>query len=274
MTATSGNAMNETLFAQLVTIGAARNIEVTYEDVPGQAPRKRLGYVLSIGNGSYECYGYHLGPVTDEILTDLIAYFENVEDVMNIYSTDLFTYMAGDMVGSSTITLTIANVTMENMNSGKGAQTKPCLRFQERDKLMVLNKTNAKTLAAILGPETDNWKGARVTIAAPIVDAFGKSARSLRVVDVQPPAQIPAKPRNGNATQQPPVPTYGDRSPVAPSALDSYRAYLAANDNRLPADVRELIAWQQGDGSQQDGLFGNDDTAAQAALATAQGKVN
>ena len=248
--------MNETLFAQLVTIGAARNIEVTYEDVPGQAPRKRLGYVLSIGNGSYECYGYHLGPVTDEILTDLITYFENVEDVMNIYSTDLFQYMAGDMIGQSTITLTIANVTMENMNSGKGgAQSKPCLRFKERDKLMVLNKTNAKTLAAILGPETDNWKGARVTIAAPIIDAFGKSARSLRVVDVQPPAQIPAKPRNGNATQQPPVPTYGDRSPVAPSALDSYRAYLAANDNRLPADVRELIAWQQGDG-QDDALFG------------------
>jgi len=258
--------MNETLFAQLVTIGAARNIEVTYEDVPGQAPRKRLGYVLSIGNGSYECYGYHLGPVTDEILTDLIAYFENVEDVMNIYSTDLFQYMAGDMIGQSTITLTIANVTMENMNSGKGgAQSKPCLRFKERDKLMVLNKTNAKTLAAILGPETDNWKGARVTIAAPIIDAFGKSARSLRVVDVQPPAQIPAKPRNGNATQQPPVPTYGDRSPVAPSALDSYRAYLAANDNRLPADVRELIAWQQGDG-QDDALFGT-----QSPLVTVDG---
>jgi hypothetical protein len=90
MTANGGNAMNESLFAQLVAAGAKRSIEVTYEDVPGQAPRKRLGYVLTIGNGSYECYGYHLGPVTDEILTDLIAYFENVEDVMNIYSTDLF----------------------------------------------------------------------------------------------------------------------------------------------------------------------------------------
>ena len=254
MTANGGNAMNESLFAQLVAAGAKRSIEVTYEDVPGQAPRKRLGYVLTIGNGSYECYGYHLGPVTDEVLTDLIAYFENVEDVMNIYSTDLFQYMAGDMIGQSTITLTIANVTMENMNSGKGgAQSKPCLRFKERDKLMVLNKTNAKTLAAVLGPETDNWKGARVTIAAPIIDAFGKSARSLRVTDVQPPAQIPARPRNGNATQQPAA-TYADGSTVAASAIDGYRAYLAANDNRPPADVRELIAWQKGDGSAD--LFG------------------
>ena len=251
--------MNETLFAQLVAIGAARNIEVTYEDVPGQAPRKRLGYVLSIGNGSYECYGYHLGPVTDEILTDLITYFESVEDVMNIYSTDLFQYMAGDMIGQSTITLTIANVTMENMNSGKGgAQSKPCLRFKERDKLMVLNKTNAKTLAAILGPETDNWKGARVTIAAPVIDAFGKSARSLRITDVQPEKIVAAKPRPNSREQEA---TYADGSPVAESALAGYRDYLAAN-NQPPADVRALLAWQQGD------LFG-DDALAEATGADA-----
>jgi len=261
--------MNETLFAQLVATGARRSIEVTYGDVPGHAPRKRLGYVLTIGNGGYECYGYHLGPVTDEVLNDLIAYFENVEDVMNIYSTDLFQYMAGDMIGQSQIVLTIADVTMENMNSGKGGQqTKPCLRFKERSKLMVLNKTNAKALAAILGPETENWKGARVTIAAPVVDAFGKSARSLRVIDVQPPAQIPAKPRTGNATQQP-VPTYADGSPVSPAARDGYRDYLAANDNQPPADVRALIAWQQGD-DQQDGLFGNDDPDGQSGLAASQ----
>ncbi len=266
--------MNESLFAQLVAIGAARNIEVTYEDVPGQAPRKRLGYVLTVGNGSYECYGYHLGPVTDEVLTDLIAYFENVEDVMNIYSTDLFTYMAGDMIGQSNIVLTIADVTMENMNSGKGgAQTKPCLRFKERSKLMVLNKTNAKTLAAVLGPETENWKGARVTIAAPIMDAFGKSQRSLRITDVQPEKITAAKPRSATTTQQPPAPTYADGSAVAASAIDGYRAYLAANDNQPPADVRALIAWQQGDGQQDDLLDGNDDTAQRAALATAQGNL-
>ena len=174
---------------------------------------------------------------------------------MNIYSTDLFQFLAGDMIGTSTITLAIFSVTLENMNSGKGgAQTKPCLHFAERNKLMVLNKTNAKLIAGELGPETENWKGARVTIAAPIIDAFGKSARSLRVVDVQPPAQIPAKPRTGNAQQQPAAPTYADGSTVAPAAIDGYRAYLAANDNRPPADVRELIAWQQGDGSAD--LFG------------------
>jgi hypothetical protein len=117
-----------------------------------------------------------------------------------------------------------------------------------------------------------------VTIAAPVIDAFGKSARSLRVTDVQPPAQIPARPRNGTA-RQPAAPTYADGSPVTESAIDGYRDYLAANDNQPPADVRALIAWQQGDDGQQDDLFGDAEhldrkAATQAALATAQGQMN
>ena len=239
--------MNETLFAQLVAVGSTRGIDVAYEAVPGQPGRNRLSYVLT--SGTYESYGYYLGPLTDEVLTDLIAYFENVEDEMNIYSTELFLYMAGDMLGQSTIELTIAGVTMEAMNSGKGGQqSKPCLRFREREKLMVLNKTNAKTLAAALGPETDNWVGARVKIAAPVIDAFGKSARSLRVIDVQPEKVVAAKPRPNSRESEA---TYGDGSPVAESALAGYRDYLAAN-NQPPADVRALLAWQQGD------LFGDD----------------
>ena len=243
--------MHDNLFERLIAAGVARGIEV-------MADHRQI----TLRRDTDSCLQQRtaFGDVTDEVLQDLIVFFETVEeiDVMNIYSTDLFQYMAGDMIGQSTIVLTIADVTMESMNSGKGGQqTKPCLRFKERSKLMVLNKTNAKTLAAILGPETENWKGARVTIAAPVVDAFGKSARSLRVTDVQPPAQVPAAPAGRT-----PAPTYADGSPVASSALAGYRDYLAANDNQLPADVRALIAWQQGD------LFG-DDALAEATGADA-----
>lgn len=239
--------MHDNLFERLIAAGVARGIEV-------MADHRQI----TLRRDTDSCLQQRtaFGDVTDEVLQDLIVFFETVEeiDVMNIYSTDLFQYMAGDMIGQSTIVLTIADVTMESMNSGKGGQqTKPCLRFKERSKLMVMNKTNAKTLAAILGPETENWKGARVTIAAPVVDAFGKSARSLRVTDVQPPAQVPAAPAGRT-----PAPTYADGSPVASSALAGYRDYLAANDNQLPADVRALIAWQQGD------LFGDDNAADQS----------
>ena len=188
---------NSALVAPLVEAAARHNIEVTVE--PG-----RILYPYEAFQ--YTCWGVWLGQPTDEILTDLTEWFSNTEEPMNIYSTDLFQFLAGDMIGTSTITLTISSVTLENMNSGKGgAQTKPCLHFAERNKLMVLNKTNAKLIAGELGPETENWKGARVTIAAPIIDAFGKSARSLRVVKVEPPpAMVAPKPR-GTVAQQPPA---------------------------------------------------------------------
>ena len=117
---------------------------------------------------------------------------------MNIYSTDLFKYLAGDMIGQNQVTLTIVSVSIEDMNSGKGgSQSKPCLHFKERDKMMVLNKTNATALAKELGPETDRWKGARITLEAPMIDAFGKQTRTLRITKVEPP-DVSVKPREEN----------------------------------------------------------------------------
>ena len=260
----------------LAAAATPHGITVYTEAIPVYPDRQRLH--IGVERPDFWRPLYWTDELTDEHLTDLIAYFSNrpvdLEDSVNIYSTDLFTYLAGDMIGQATIALTISGVTLESMNSGKGgAQTKPCLHFKERNKLMVLNKTNAKTIAAILGPETENWVGARVTIGTAMVDAFGKTTRSLRIVDVQPEKIVAAKPRPANGKTEPSTPlTYGDGSHVAPSALDGYRAYMAANDGQPPADVRALLAWQQGEPAQDD-LFGQD-PAREAALATAQGTMN
>jgi len=146
--------------------------------------------------------------VTTEVLIDLITFFHNTtnpEELMNIYSTDLFKYLAGDMIGQSTITLTISSVTLEKMNSGKGGeQTKPCLHFKEREKMMVLNKTNAAAIAKELGPETENWVGSRVTLSAPMIEAFGKQSRTIRVTRVDPP-QVAAKSRTSSPAEASPI---------------------------------------------------------------------
>lgn len=74
--------------------------------------------------------------------------------------------------------------------------------------MMVLNKTNAAALAKALGPETDLWIGGRVTIAAPQIEAFGKTTRTLRVMDVQA-AEKPAVTRAATVARQatqPPAP--------------------------------------------------------------------
>ncbi len=217
---------DQSLVPPLVAAAAQHKIEITVE------PRRIL---YPFEDYQYTRWGAWLGIVTDEILTDLTHWFENVdtENVMNIYSTDLFTYLAGDMIGANTITLTISGFSQEKMNSGRGGeQLKPCLHFKERSKLMVLNKTNAKMLAGELGPETDNWIGARVTIAAPVVDAFGKSARSLRVIKVEPPARAQAEPKPrpaANGTTAAP-----QRQPVAAEQDDLFGEALTETDQRQP----------------------------------------
>lgn len=142
-------------------------------------------------------------PITNEVLSDLISLFENAKDPidpMNIYSTDLFKYLAGDMIGQNQITLTIANVTLEKMNSGRGGeQAKPCLHFVEREKLMVLNKSNAAAIAKELGVETDIWRGATVALAVENVKVGRNTVPSVRVKSATPAKgkPAPAAPVNG-----------------------------------------------------------------------------
>ena len=38
------------------------------------------------------------------------------------------------------------------------------LRFEETEKTLALNKTNAKTIAKVLGPENENWPGGRISL--------------------------------------------------------------------------------------------------------------
>ena len=186
---------------------------------------------------------------------------------MNIFSAEMFEYLCAEMLPTDgrTVSLTVRDIEEEKVAGPRGEQMKVIVSFVERPKKLILNKTNARAVAHALGNETDNWRGATLALGVEMVKVGRNTVPSIRVKA--------AKPRGAKA-QQPPAPTYADGSTVAPSALDSYRAYLAANDNRLPADVRELIAWQQGEPAQDD-LFGNDDqTEAQAALATAQGQMN
>ena len=202
----------------LKTVAAERGYTVTVEpdaiNIESDPSSTSHAVVTEIGRA-----------VTTEVLIDLITFFHNTtnpEELMNIYSTDLFKYLAGDMIGQSTITLTITSVTLEAMNSGKGGQqTKPCLHFKEREKMMVLNKTNAAAIAKELGPETENWVGGRVTLSAPMIEAFGKQSRSIRVTRVEPP-QVAAKPRTANSP--------AEASPIADSLF-----------GELPAEPQRFV---------------------------------
>jgi hypothetical protein len=106
---------------------------------------------------------------------------------MNIFSTNLFEFLSGEMIGDKEITLTIQDVREEMIDSARGSDEKPVVSFVERKKKWVLNKTSARFLAETLGQETDNWRSHRVVLHAPYVVAFGRNVRALRIKDVLPP---------------------------------------------------------------------------------------
>ena len=62
-------------------------------------------------------------------------------------------------------------------------------RTSEEEKSLILNKTNAKTIAAMYGNDTDLWKGQRITLY-PAKTTFGaERVDCLRVRDSIPAAK-------------------------------------------------------------------------------------
>lgn len=93
--------------------------------------------------------------------------------------------------------VTIASVDIEDMRQADGSRAnKLVLTFRNAHKRMVLNATQAKRLAELLGDEFTHWPGARVKLA-PSKASNGKDTiavlEALRLPE-QPPAGPPSEP--------------------------------------------------------------------------------
>jgi hypothetical protein len=64
------------------------------------------------------------------------------------------------------------------------------LYFQKATKGLVLNRTNAMTIAGLYGDESDDWTGKRISIYPTRIRAFGAMQDTIRVRE-----EIPAQPR-------------------------------------------------------------------------------
>jgi hypothetical protein len=85
---------------------------------------------------------------------------------------------AADLEGKE-LTLTIRNVAMEEV--GADRENKPVLYFEGQDKGIILNKTNAATIAELYGDDTDEWPGEAITLFSAMVTYQGKTMPGLRV---------------------------------------------------------------------------------------------
>jgi hypothetical protein len=138
---------------------------------------------------------------------------------MNINQLKQSAYLKKEDVGTgviATITgLAEVNVAME----GKPPDMKWVLHFEEADKPMILNTTNAEIIAKILGSEeTDNWTGKKIVLYNdPNITYQGKLVGGIRVraprIKGAAPAPAPAaggfrtKPQNQAPPPAPPMPT-------------------------------------------------------------------
>lgn len=104
--------------------------------------------------------------------------------------TDLFPspYLAaGDVETKPVVTIKAINKkTMKNRDGED--ELKPVIFFNELEKGMVLNKTNAEIIASLYGATLEDWTGERVQLHSVMVEAFGKRQPAIRVAEQKPSA--------------------------------------------------------------------------------------
>ena len=87
-----------------------------------------------------------------------------------------------DLQGRS-VSAIIHNVEIEKL----GEDNRPVVYFKGKQKGLVLNKTNAGTIADMYGDNTDHWEGHKITLRPTRVDFRGERVDAIRVEFVQPP---------------------------------------------------------------------------------------
>lgn len=105
---------------------------------------------------------------------------------------------AADLQGRS-VPVRMSHVDMEDI----GGDVKPVLRFEGKEKGLVLNKTNSSNIALLYGDETENWRGREIVLFETWVDFRGKTVQAIRVRAPQPKDD---QPRQSPPTQPAPQP--------------------------------------------------------------------
>jgi hypothetical protein len=89
------------------------------------------------------------------------------------------------------VVVQISHVEMRDI----GDDHKPVVFFKGKQKGLVLNKTNANTIAALYGDDTDTWVDQWITIFPTQVDFQGRQVAACRVRNARPQAARPIPPR-------------------------------------------------------------------------------
>lgn len=93
-------------------------------------------------------------------------------------------YLKSEDLGDRTVLCIMSHVEICEVDDGV---EKPVLYFQDKDRGMVLNLTNANTISAVYGDDTDGWRGQELVIYVDKNVMFGaKRTGGLRVRPPEP----------------------------------------------------------------------------------------
>ena len=88
--------------------------------------------------------------------------------------------------------VTVRDCVMEELGQGKDKQKKPVLYFAKGPKGLVLNKTNATTIAKAYGDDTNTWTGKPIELYPTQTEFMGDMVDAIRVRVPVEPAAAPA----------------------------------------------------------------------------------
>lgn len=96
---------------------------------------------------------------------------------------DLFPsrFLKSQDIGDSDLVLTIDRVVVEPLGFGEVQEKKPVVYFVETDKGLVLNKTNAFTIANLNGEDYSSWTGNRISLYSTEVSFQGTTMMGIRI---------------------------------------------------------------------------------------------
>lgn len=108
-------------------------------------------------------------------------------------------YLKAADLGEGKVLVTIARVASQDVGQRGQSEIKPVLYFQGKEKGLVLNKTNARTIVKLTGTdETDSWPGRQIVLYATETEFGGEMVDCIRI-------QAP-KPNNMGQPAVPPPP--------------------------------------------------------------------
>jgi hypothetical protein len=123
-------------------------------------------------------------------------------------------YLKAEDLQNREVTVTMDRVETEEFKESNRSVTKYILYFQNKQKGVVLNKTNFSNISSIYGKNSDGWVGKPVVLFSVWTDFQGKSVQAIRIRPVQSTngaARAPAPKSQPQTTPPPDDDDYGAR---------------------------------------------------------------